>query len=313
MTNDPYSLRHQAQRSASDADQVEFSALRNGSSLADSGIYDERMAGAMDDYEVPDGLDHAPWQDEDLKNDSAVGLVHEEIERRRDTMGAAYPFRVRGATLDYVPNGGLLYEFLLAICNAETITSGRYVRLPRLFERLSARLVAAYLGDRTRFLHTGAPREEDVGRSFRQAMLTLAEATSEWQWGPDEDLPEEPANGDSGCDFVVWPAPPDGRPIGQLFFLGQCACGNDWDTKFNDLTLKRLSKWFNPLSVVDPVRCFATPHHVTDSMLREASREAGYVFDRARLASIAHRSPDGTLETHVQEEMRALVDLVVGT
>lgn len=308
---DPYSLRHQAQKSASDADQVEFFALRNGSSLADSGIYDERVAGAMDDHEITDNIDHAPWQDEDLKYDSAVGRIHEEIERRRETMGASYPFRIRGATIDYEPNGSLLYEFFLAICNAETLTTGRYVGLPRLFERLSARLVAAYLGDGTRFLHTGAPRDEEIGRSFKQAMVTVAKATSEWRWGPDEGLPEEPDHGDSGCDFVVWPKPPDDRQIGQLFFLGQCACGNDWVTKFNDLTLKKLRKWFNPLSIVDPVRCFTTPHHVTDSMLTEASREAGYVFDRARLVRIAYQAVDETVEKSLKGKMEDLIDLVV--
>lgn len=310
-TSDPYDLRHQAQRSASDADQAEFFAMRNGTSVVDAGIYDERVAGAMDDYEVPDGTGHAHWQDEDLKYDSAVGRVHEEIERRRDNMGASYPFAIRDGTIDYVPNGGLFYEFFLAICNAETLTSGKYVGLPRVFERLSARLVAAHLGDGTRFLHTGAPRDEEIGKSFKEAMVTVAEETSEWRWGPDDGLPDEPSNGDSGCDFVVWPKSPDDRQIGQLFFLGQCACGNDWVTKFNDLTVKKLAKWFNPLSVVDPVRCFATPHHVTDSMLREASREAGYVFDRARLVRIGDNSANETVGTSLQGKIRELIDLVV--
>ena len=309
--NDPYSLRHQAQRSAGDADQAEFFALRNGSSLVDAGIYDERVAGAMDDHEVPDSIEHASWQDEDIKYDSAVGRIHEEIERRYETMGESYPFRIRAGTIDHTPNGDLLYEFFLAICNAGDLTSGKYKGLPRVFERLSARLVAAYLGDGTRFLHTGSPRDRQVGKSFKDAMVTVARETSEWRWDPDEGLPDEPSNGDSGCDFVVWPRPPDGRQIGQLFFLGQCACGNDWETKFNDLTVKRLTKWFNPLSVVDPVRCFATPHHVTDSMLTEASREAGVVFDRARLVRIGHQGGNALVETSMQAQIEELIDLVL--
>lgn len=308
---EPYVLRHQEQRSAADADQAEFLAIRNGSSLTDAGIYDERVAGAMDDHEHHDPNAGEPWQVEDLKYDSAVGRVHEEIERRSETLGAAYPFQLHGGTINHIPNGNLIYEFLLAICNAGTLTTGGYVGLPRVFERISARLVAAHLGEGARFLHTGAPRDKEIGVSFKDAMVTLANETSEWQWGPDDGLPEEPQNGDSGCDFVVWPKPPDDRPIGQLFFLGQCACGNDWVNKLNDLTIKKLGKWFNPLSVVDPVRCFATPHHVTDAMLKEASREGGYLFDRARLVRIGHACNEETLEATIQRKMRDLIELVV--
>ena len=250
------------------------------------------------------------WQQEDLKHDDAVGRVHEEIERRRETLGSAYPFKIDGGRINYTPNDNLIYEFLLAICNANTLTEGQYVRLPRLFERLSARLIAAYLGDDTEFLHTGAPRDKEVGISFKDAMTTVASKTEEWEWGPDEGLPDEPKNGDSGCDFIAWPKPPDNRPIGQLFFLGQCACGNDWDTKLNDLTVKKLDKWFNPLSIVDPVRCFTTPHHITDAMLKEASREGGYVFDRARLVSIGHACKKETVEASIREEMKDLIELV---
>ena len=308
---DPYSLRHQKQRSAADADQAEFLAIRNGASPPDAGIYDERVAGAMDDHEHYDEIGATVWQEDDLKYDDAVGMVHEEIERRRETLGSAYPFQIHHGKIEYVPNDNLIYEFLLAICNASTLTEGEYVELPRVFERLSARLIAAYLGDGARFLHTGAPRDKEIGISFKDAMNTVASETSEWEWGPDEGLPDEPKNGDSGCDFVAWPKAPDNRPIGQLFFLGQCACGNDWNTKLNDLTVKKLGKWFNPLSIVDPVRCFTTPHHITDAMLKEASREGGYVFDRARLVSIGHACKKETVEASIKDEMKDLIELVV--
>ena len=309
---DPYSLRHQAQRSAGDADQAEFLALKKGSMIVDAGIYDERVAGAMDDFETQDVAVGESWHAEDLKYDSAVGQIHEEIERRRAIMEARYPFSIEGGTLVHSPSENSIYEFLLAICNAETITAGEHVRLPRLFERLSARLVAAYFGADTRFIHTGAPRDPEVGSSFKEAMLTVAEKTSEWRWDPEPDLPDEPVHGDSGCDFVVWPVPPDGRQIGQLFILGQCACGNNWDTKLNDLTIKKLEKWFKPLSIVDPVRCFTTPFHITDAMLKDASRDGGIVFDRARLVGISHRAANGTIGQDILSRMNELITLVIG-
>ena len=311
-TTDPYSLRHQAQRAANNADQAEFLAFRHGSTVVDAGIYVERVAGAMDDFETSVATASTNWHEDDLKYDSAVGNIHEEVERRRSTMGSAYPFQIHHGTLAYTPNDNLVYEFFLAICNSDTLTSGGHVWLPRVFERLSARLVAAYLGTGTRFVHTGFPRDDTIGSSFKDAMATVANQTSEWRWAPEEGLPEEPYRGDGGCDFVVWPRPPDGRQIGQLFFLGQCACGNDWDTKFHDLSVKDLAKWFNPLSTVDPVRCFTTPFHVTDAMLKEASRNGGFFFDRARLVSIFHETANDLVEPAIKDKMKELIELVVG-
>ena len=51
MSHDPHSLRHQAQRSAVDADKAEFLAFANGSTSVDAGIYDWRLAGVLDDFE----------------------------------------------------------------------------------------------------------------------------------------------------------------------------------------------------------------------------------------------------------------------
>ena len=309
---DPYSLRHQAQRSTHDADQAEFLALRDGTAVLDAGVYDERVAGAMDDFESNDITVGTTWHGEDLKYDTAVGKIYEEIERRQSLLGSMYPFTIDGGTLSYNPKENRIYEFFLAICNAPTLTSGKHVGLPRVFERLSARLVASYFGSSSQFIHTGVPRDKDVGKSFVDAMKTVAERTLEWNWGPDDGLPDEPVNGDSGCDFVVWPSPPDGRKIGQLFVLGQCACGNDWTTKYSDLTIKRLAKWFNPLSLVNPVRCFTTPFHVVDAMLKEASREGGFVFDRARLVSTSYNASHITIEQALQTKMAQLTDLVKG-
>ena len=280
--------------------------------VLDAGMYDERVAGAMDDFEINDVSVGTVWHGEDLKYDTAVGKIHEEIERRKNLLGENYPFFLNGGSLIYESKDNGIYEFLLAICNSPTLTSGEYVGLPRVFERLSARLVASHFGEDTNFIHTGSPRDNEVGSSFVDAMHTVAEGTSEWTWGPDEGLPDEPVNGDGGCDFVVWPAPPDGRKIGQLFVVGQCACGNDWTTKFTDLTIKNLSKWFNPLSLVDPVRCFSTPFHVVDAMLKEASRQGGIVFDRARLVSISYKGSKGEIDNDLLEKIANLTKLVKG-
>lgn len=287
MKTDPYSLRHLHQRVAHDADQTEFAAMLKKGAVVDAGIYDDRVAGAMDDFSLMDPTVRADWHQHDLELDGAAGRIHEEIERRIRIMGEAYPFVLKEGQVEYRASKNRFYEFCVAICNAPTITQNPYVELPRTFERLSAQIVREYLGCHTEVLHTGSPRDEAVGKSFKQAMVRLHEKSGEWHWGPESGLPSEPPGGDGGVDFVVWKDSLDKRRIGQLFVLGQCACGNDWATKFHDLNLKKLAKWFHPPYLVEPIRAFVTPLHLVDANLTEASREAGLVFDRARLTLIA--------------------------
>ena len=308
--NDLYHKRHEAQRSVMGADRAEFQAMKNGAAEIDSGVYSDRVAGSLDDSDfIPQDAER--WHGDDLKYDTAVGGTRDEIERRIRILRTAYPFELKGGTLCHLSGPSSIYEFFLSICNATTLTSGGYVHLPRLFERIAAQLVAAYFGQHATGIHTGAPRDPDTGSSFMQAMKNVEAQTNEWDWGPDEGLPDEHHQGDEGCDFIVWLMASDRRKIGQLFVLGQCACGNDWQSKYGDLDLKKLKKWFNPLSVVDPVRSFATPHHVTNVVLREASRQAGLFFDRARLTMTAHGAGGDVIGDKMKDSMKSLIDLVL--
>lgn len=300
--------RHYAHSSSADADQAEFLALKNGATAVDAGMYDDRLAGTLDDPEA--GENRERWHREDLGSDTVGGRTQAEIERRAALLGPAYPFTLDQGMLAYAERPVRVYEFFLCICNTQ-LTQGEHVWFPRVFERVAARLVATYFGAYAQSVHIGSPRDEAVGRSFHEAMATVARRTGEWTWGPDEGLPTDYRRGDEGCDFVVCLDAADGRQIGQLFVLGQCACGNDWDTKLRDLDLARFRKWFNPLSVVEPVRSFATPHHVADVGLREASRESGVFFDRARLTSIASAAREGVLGGGIEQRMRELVELVL--
>lgn len=287
MVASSYEARHRAQRATVDADQAELVALRLGTSTADSGVYDERVAGTLSIDEEEAFEDRVRWQRQDVAGDTAVGGIREEIERRIRLMGSAYPFDLNGGRLRYRPSTLGFYEFCLATSRAPNITIGELVHLPRDFERVAALLVKGYLGVHSEVLHTGAPRDGDVGVRFTDAMRTLHERSKEWRWDPEEGLPDEHRmSGDEGVDFIAWKRSLDGRP-GQLFFLAQCACGGDWDTKFNDMNLPRFKKWFRPEVYPKPIRLFATPHHVADAMLVEAQRQAGLVLDRARLALIA--------------------------
>ena len=298
-----------SQRLSSDADQVELEALASGYAVIDTGAEDELVAGVLDDLAV-DSMSPASseaWQQSDLIRDDSVGLIHGELAPRSDLLGTAYPFDLNQGTLTYAKDRhSPVYEFLLSASSSKFV-SGPFAELPRTFERVATRLVTAYFGSNARGMHIGWPR--DGNTSFKAAAAQLHSHTGEWRWGPEEGLDPVDVK-DEGCDFVVWLHPSDGREVGQLFILGQCACGNNWQDKYSDLSVKRMERWFKPLSIVDPVRAFATPRHVDNDLLRRASREAGILFDRARLVLIASSAGSNAFDSRMLERMGDLTVLV---
>ena len=302
--------RHRSQQLSSDADQVEIGALRSGFMVIDSGAEDELLAGILDDLAADSvsPIDSEDWQRSDLIRDDSVGLVHVELARRANILRQAYPFDLDQGTLIYAKERhSLVYEFLLS-ASLSALVSGRHSELPRIFERVAARLVTIYFGNNARGMHIGWPRDDNT--SFEAVAVQLHHCTGEWHWQPESGLDPKDIK-DEGCDFVVWLHPSDGRKIAPLFVLGQCACGNNWRDKCADLNLKRMEKWFNPLSIVEPVRAFAIPRHVSDdSVLLEASREAGLFFDRARLVLIASSVDVAAFDSQLLTKLAELTALV---
>lgn len=286
---DSYSVRHVEQRAITNADQVEFQSILSGSAVLETGVYDERLSGESEDMAVLDN-DVEIWHKQDVTLDGEVGPIRDEILRRINLLGPAYPFTLSRNSLNYQPSLSKFYEYCLGICLAPNVTKNPFVKLPRSFERVTADLVKSYMGVHSKSFHTGAPRDAANGTTFEAAMQNLSLACSnsvEWRWSPEPGYPEETSiGGDGGVDFVVWKRALDKR-IGQLFIVGQCACGNDWDTKFNDLREDRLKPWFRPLTYVNFVRCFATPFMLSDGNFLAAHHEAGWTLDRARLVMMA--------------------------
>ena len=302
----PHLSQHISQQCAADADQVELHALRSGRAAIAGGADDEQLAGALhDSADVAPLGGTEPWQLGDLVRDDAVGPIHEELSRRASGLRGAYPFELEESVL--VHDSGKrsrIYEFLLA-ASFSTHEGNRHAELPRLFERVATRLIESHFGKNAKSRHFGWPRDDNA--SFEDAAKALHAHTGEWHWGPEEGLDPTHVK-DEGCDFVIWLDSSDGRKSGQLFVLGQCACGNNWQDKWRDLKVEALQRWFNPLSLVEPVRSFATPRHVADDLLREASREAGIVFDRSRLVLAA--TDKDILDDETASEMERLTKMV---
>ncbi len=287
--------RHSDQRAASNADQVEFQALLHSSTNFESGIFDDRIADSLDDYEVVDPTNIDGWARDDAKIESATSDIGKEVLRRINILGPFYPFKKSNNKLEYQPSKTHAYELCLAISQSPSLIKGDFKRLPRAFERLSRDALRCFLGDGAGAIRTGWPRDDFEKRpvKFKDLIELINKeigAQSDWSWCPQSHLPQDTSHKhlmDAGLDFLVWKLMPDKRD-GHLFLLGQCACGDDWESKFKDLDKDRLSQWINPISASSFLRVFATPHHIpNDSYFTEVNTLAGLTLDCARITAIA--------------------------
>src|ERR1051325_4764500 len=178
--SDLCSRRAHEQRTIKNADQAEFTAVVRQSAVVDEGVYDDRIADNLDDFDPGEARSFEGWHRHDLEIEGAVGEVHEEIQRRVEMLGTSYPFRIDGNQLRYEASPSGFYEFCLAICNADSLTTGSVVQLPRVFERVTAVLLKKYFGEPAEAQHTGWPRDQTGGTTFREAMAVLHRRSGEW-------------------------------------------------------------------------------------------------------------------------------------
>jgi hypothetical protein len=313
MRLNQWEKRRSDQRVCRNADEVELRAVKSGSATVEFGIFDDQIADSLDDYETNESNPMNSWAENDLTLESAVSDIASEILRRKSILGDAYPFLIDKNTIRYTESEQLVYEFCLAVSVSPSLSEAPYNELPEAFERLVSDIVISWSGPGSDGVRTGWPRRGSSGEraSFRETFEVIGRATSECIWRPNHSLPDnpDPVNvKDEGVDVVVWKRLGDKR-IGSLFMIGQCACGNDFDTKYADCSVERLSKWFHPFSYAKVVRFFATPRHIgNDTLLMEMCGQAGITFDRARLTTLGRLSD--RMIPH-RETLRRLIDLLL--
>jgi hypothetical protein len=287
--------RHKQFKSALDADQVEAQAMLGGAANLEVGIEEVRMVGVVDDELIEDGNS---WGERQVVLEDLTGAIALEVQRRSLMMKVAYPFEItKGGGLSYRPSNTGVYEFCLAVARNPAGEAAGAPKASVIFELMARDVLASFFGNGTRGFRAGAPSctFENRGNSARETFLELQKQCGEFQWCPEAGFPEEPTFQhlrDAGLDIVAWKPWPDGR-LAQLFAIGQCACGkNDVDaSKGRELSMGRLGIWLRPICHATPIRCFFVAHHIPNTLqLYEISKDAGVVFDRARMALIAESS-----------------------
>jgi hypothetical protein len=302
-----YGRRHKDQKSMSDADQAEALALRNGLAIVDEGIYDDLVAGAMDDFEnEEDEAVHLEWHGRDLAEDNGAGAVLEFVEERRQTLRDLYPFEVVDNRIQHSGRSLGWYEFMLACSIQKDISSKPFNRMPQIFERASSVLSEGLLGPGAQSLHVGQPRDPAI-QTFKAGYERLNELTGEWPWKPADGLPVAgPPSGDDGLDFVAWISAGANRG-GHIFLVGQCACGDAWTGKLTELQLKTIGAWTAGGEgwAVDPIRLFTTSHVLAGGWFIKDQKASGLILDRLRLCLLEQSRGPGSLDPF-REEMADL-------
>lgn len=291
------------------ADETEFAAILEGTVPLERGIRDDIVA----DEHHSDIADHNyTWEDEDTAIDFVAEPLLSEIDRRIELLGESYPFRRVNSSLKYIRSSTLIYELCLAISIQKDLSSKPFNKLPILFELISAEAARLYLGESASAFRTGWPSHSRTERptNFKDLLALLCAKTGEFIWNPSIPLPPKWASHapkDEGVDFIAWKSFQDQR-LGALYILGQCACGADWETKLTDIEIKRLQRWMHPITHVDFVKAFSTPHHIPGHfVLADVSSRAGLTFDRLRLTLIAEKHKDHFLrefENTINEAIR---------
>lgn len=312
-----WSGRHHMMEIATNADQVEKNAVMLGSAAISTGFEDEKAIGIFDD-EIPQlaGVAEAEWEKSEEIVEVAEGDALSEIERRAALLGDYYPFKLEGAGLHYQPSTTGIYEFCLAASLAKALSAKRNKGITSHFELVAADVARSYLGDNADVIRTGWPSHDKTQRPIRfKALFDLvSKRAGEWDWDPQQPNPDDPHPRqvkDEGVDFIAWKPMPDMRP-GKLFVLGQCACGNDWDGKLLELNEGRLERWFRPATAAAFQRAFALPRTVSGHYIfQELSKQAGLVFDRARIVAIAEANREQF--AHWQPKLAPLTELVIPT
>jgi hypothetical protein len=274
---------------------MELDAMRGVPVTLDAGQYDEKLAGTVREAaELPES-DEPSWEQDDTAMDSVVARDAEVLTRRSQLLNDAYPFALAPGGLAYRGSSTLVYEFCLCTSLAGNLTRGGFARIPRTFERMAGQLAAAYLGPHGRCYRLGWPPLTDRPRKLRDAIRELHLETGGWVWQalPALNNDQGPRNvKDGGIDLVVWQPFGDQR-VGQLFLLGQCACGNDWPDKLRDLDPEAFSlKWLRVMSYArDVIRFIAIPRHVPDEVdWVNSCATGGLLLDRIRLTLLAIRA-----------------------
>lgn len=241
-----------------------------------------------------------PRQDEQI--DEMCGEVFNEIFHRAKAAGHSYPFTISssGSVLNVKTQASLeqytAYTFCLCLSYFGS-PLGTAANVPRrLFEDLSKYAAKNFIhGDAVKM----SPPRTDLPSSFADAVTELCSMLGEGD-GYKQQRESRIQPQDDRLDIVAWRHFPDRYPS-KLIMFGQCASNKyweDWKKKLSELQPREFcEQWMISVPAPPPIKSFFVPHCIDQGRWVYATRYAGVIFDRCRIALWAHNTFD--YEKHV--------------
>lgn len=240
--------------------------------------------------------------DSDTKVGSTLGAVQNEIDARITNATACYPFSNDGGSIEPKFSTAKMLRTTYVHClllsyfgptNNALKTKGVFPE--RMFEVLSREaarvLIEGPAGETATAVRFGAPRAKgEFAPSFKTAITELCEQVGEGGGFNTYQDNHVTHRGDQGLDIVAWRTLD--RRSGRLLLFGACAAGRDWDKKLTELADDFCQLWWQEPAYPPPLKVFFAAQVIPVKDWWEASKKAGLVIDRLRLAELVPTLPD---------------------
>lgn len=267
------------------ADFLELMALKSASRSASIHEYIRDLKLASCDETLADSMRDEEFETAD-ESESLAEAAFFEIDDRVRACGSVpthYPFEA-GESMLTLRDGGenSVYTFLALLSWYGKNAGPPGMNGEKLFEEVSARAAAAYLGgpsQNVNWVVFGFPRRVEP-KGFKAALDQLCKRLGEGQ-GHHRARPKLPHEKDGKLDVVAW-RDFDDRRQGKLITFGQCATGGDWAAKVSELpqTLDWCTMWMADRPGVFPVRSFFVPHRIDRVNWFDTCVKGGILHDR---------------------------------
>jgi len=278
-----------------DADQTELEAVFNSYAPVDAGIVDDKHASALDSIDLIDDI-ASSWTVRDAELDSMSSDVSTEINNRLNLLNDAYPFTLESSSLKIkIDSKNIFYIFCLILSNSKLKArkgeEAHNQKMARFFERITLKIIKNSLGEFSNSYHFGFPRDDNSNiETAMKALKSQLKLTHEMNVNLLEyNVDDLKFQKDLGIDQIIWIKRPDNRSHSHLFLLGQCACGQDYKQKYNDIDIRKLESYFRPFTFVSPIKMMSIPFILNDGEMHKISTSAGWIFDRISLSSLYNK------------------------
>ena len=249
-----------------------------------------------------------PSEQRTIQLEGIIGSVGNELKSRSELTRGAYPFRVRGSSLERrrLRGAGLrsTYAFCLMLSYLPWDSKRLTGHFPeRTFEEISCLAAERYLGGRS--IRFGWPRVSSrLPKNFGEAVEGLSKRVAEGDGY--KSLEATGVERDGGLDVVAWRAV-DSRS-GKLLLFGACATGEDWTDKLTELQPMDFCQLYFLGSVSPPpTKAFFTPRIVPVGLWKNYSLRAGLIFDRCRVSAYVPDLPPLKYHGDVSEWMQTAI------